>query len=158
MNATSTMPPNSVVLNYTVFFNQSGISPLFIFLELQNVLYPEGILTFDNGANVKGYFPLTTPPLPESYSVDDNGIASFQESIILPGNVPQAFYRDGQASLLLYLTSFVGNTSLISPSDERMDSTPVFLSIMQQEEGTIILITNFLSCIDYDLCSCLHGA
>ena len=149
MNATSTMPPNSVVLNYTVFFNQSGISPLFIFLQLQNVFYPEGILTFDNGANLKGYFPLTTPPLPESYSVDGNGIASFQESIILPRNVPQAFYRDGQASLLLNLTSYVGNTSL-SSGLERID-TPVFLSIMQQEEGTIILITNFLCCKDYDL-------
>ena len=135
MNATSTMPPNSVVLNYTVFFNQSGISPLFIFLELQNVLYPEGILTFDNGANVKGYFPLTTPPLPESYSVDDNGIASFQESILLPGNVPQAFYRDGQASLLLNLASLVGNTTSVSDF-ERID-TPVFISIIQQDGGRI---------------------
>ena len=141
MNATATLPPNSVVLNYTVFFNQSGISTLFIILRLQNLLYPDGLLTFDNREIFKAYLP---PSLPESYSVDDNGIASFQESIFLPGNVPQAFYRDGLASLLLNLTSFVGNTGLISPRDERMGTTPVFLSIMQQEQGIIILITNSL--------------
>ncbi len=132
MNVIDKMPPNSVVLNYTVFFNQSGISPLIIFLQLENLLYPQHILVFDDGGSTKFYL---SQSLPESYSVDDNGIASFQESILLPGNVPQAFYRDGQASLLLNLASLVGNTTSVSDF-ERID-TPVFISIIQQDGGRI---------------------
>ena len=135
VNATSTMPPNSVVLNYTVFFNQSGISPLslIILLQLRNLLYPTGILSFDNGDITKVYVPSS---LPEGYSVDDNGIASFEESILFPGNILQAFYRDGQTSLQMNLVSLVGNTTSVSDL-ERID-TPVFISIIQQEQGIII--------------------
>lgn len=134
VNMATTTQLNSVVLNYSVFLNQSGINAPIISLSLQSPLYSQEILTFDNGEQSKSYIP---PFLPEGYSVDDNDIATFKESILYRGEVPQAFYSEGQASLQLDLTS------LVSPSEVLLGetaTTPMFVTIMQQEQGIIIIV------------------
>ncbi len=124
----TTTQPDTVALNYSVFLNQSGISAPIISLSLQSPLYSQEILTFDNGNRTKSYIP---PSLPEGYSVDESDIATFKETILYRGEVPQGLYRGGQASLQLDLTSVVSPSEILG----EMITTPMFVTIMQQEQG-----------------------
>lgn len=143
VSMSTSVQEDSVILNYTMFFNTSSqdTPPSLITLTLVSQLYVQELLSFDNGERTKIYIS----ELPDSYSVDENDVASFQESILFRGEVPPLFFRDGIASLQLDLTSMIGE---ISSSTTTMAVTPMFVSLMQQQEISkrIIKITYNYAC------------
>ncbi len=89
--STASVEAGSVVLNYTVYLNQSTLitPPSLITLTLSSQLYEQQLLSFDNGERTKTY--LTN--LPDGFSVDENDVASFKESILYRGEIPTEFFR-----------------------------------------------------------------
>ena len=131
------LPLGSIVLNYTVYINLTTVGDLLgIFLTITRTPILESIFGFTNFLRFRDYiFPFSHP----SMYTETDGIASFEESIIIRGPVADSLFIGNIAIIDLELSAVVVG----SGSSSTFEQYAILFAVIIKPSGeSLILIHN----------------